>query len=164
MSSYRDILHPTDFSPASQLALTRALELATLTGARLHLLHVVEDPVYQPWMMEPYAVDFRDVLEQSRTDGEARLNRMAAGHAGPTATCCLIGRPIDAILEYARAQRIDLIVMGSHGQGAVTRFLLGSVAERVVRHSDCPVLTVREPRAPEVTARDAGGAPLAATG
>lgn len=145
-TSFRNILHPTDFSPASDLALARAVELATSLGSRLHLLHVVEDLVYQPWMMEPYAVDFRGILESTQKECEVRLRRMAEALKVPTVTCCIIGRPVDGILEYANDQRIDLVVMGSHGQSAVTRFLLGSVAERVVRHAACPVLTVREAR------------------
>ena len=143
-TSFRRILHPTDFSPASELALSRAIELATSLGAQLHLLHVVEDLVYQPWMMEPYAVNFREILESTKQESEARLRRMAEGLKVPTVTCCILGRPVDGIVEYARDEQIDLVVMGSHGQSAVTRFLLGSVAERVVRHAPCPVLTVRE--------------------
>lgn len=126
----QQVLVATDFSPSSDRALEVAREYARGWGARLHVLHVVplvQDPVPQP-----------------RLDELAR----AAGQGLPIQTAVVSGVPAAEIVRYAARHAIDLIVVGTHGRTGVSRTLLGSVAERVVRTSPCPVLTVpREPRA-----------------
>lgn len=121
----RQILFPTDFSDASRLAGTTAADLARQSGARLHVLHVV-----------PPVTDPTPAPAQVRTVADA-LNR---GLSVVTAvTSGLVARQI---VSYARKNAIDLVVIGTHGRTGVTRALLGSVAEAVVRHAPCRVLTV----------------------
>lgn len=119
----RAILLPTDFSDTSRTAARIARTYAATLSANVHLLHVAESG------------------EQATT---ALLGAEAEGFGPRTAvtTAVRFGDPAHAIVEYARSQGIDLIVMGTHGRTGVTRALLGGVTERVVRSAPCPVLTV----------------------
>lgn len=131
----RQILFPTDFSDASRLAGTTAADLARQFGARLHVLHVVP-PVTDP-TPAPAAV-------------RAIADELGRGLSVVTAvTSGLVARQIAA---YARKNAVDLIVIGTHGRTGVTRALLGSVAEAVVRHAPCRVLTVPAAFPPAVPA------------
>ena len=125
------VLFPTDFSEASDAAARVARDLAGETGAILHVVHVVP-PVTDPW------------------DAEQRLVRAAASLANglEIKTALLSGRVAREIVAYARAQHAGIIIVGTHGRTGVTRALLGSVAEAVVRLSPCPVLTVPPVTAP----------------
>ena len=120
----RQILFPTDYSEISANAGRTAAQLARHFGARLHVLHVVP-PVTDPGPPEalPTAV--------------AKL-----GAGLDIVTAITTGRPAHAIVEYAIRYDVDMIVMGTHGRTGVSRALLGSVAEAVVRRAPCLVLTV----------------------
>lgn len=131
----RQILFPTDFSDASRLAGTTAADLARQFGARLHVLHVVP-PVTDP---TPAPAAVRAIADELAR-GLSVVTAVASG---------LVARQIAA---YARKNAIDLIVIGTHGRTGVTRALLGSVAEAVVRHAPCRVLTVRATLPPAVPA------------
>lgn len=144
----RHILVPTDFSECSTVALRYGLALAERFGAHLHLLHVVQSPFDQPWSVEVYAVSQADFETTARAQSDARLARLVAeADRPPGAVSCVttIGAPCPAIVAYAKEAPVDLIVMGTHGRGAVAHLLIGSVAENVVRRAPCPVLTVRHP-------------------
>lgn len=121
----RQILFPTDFSDASRPAGAAAADFARQFGARLHVLHVVP-PVTDP-TTAPAAL--RAVVDD-------------LGHGLPVVTAIASGLPARQIAAYARKNAIDLIVVGTHGRTGVSRALLGSVAEAVVRHAPCRVLTV----------------------
>jgi nucleotide-binding universal stress UspA family protein len=147
MISLKTVLVPTDFSEASGSALTYGKAMAGAFGASLHLVHVMEDLMAHAWAAEVYVASMpqlRDEIEkESRqrlatvfTDEERRQYRVV--------TALLAGNPFLEIIRYAKAHDVDLIVMGTHGRGAIAHMLLGSVAEKVVRKSPCPVLTVRE--------------------
>jgi nucleotide-binding universal stress UspA family protein len=122
-SPVREIVLATDFSEASESAVQTARDYAHLFGARVHLLHVA-------------------------SSDEENLAPLLAGLADtfiPTATVVRAirgGVPAREIVTYAREHRIDLIILGTHGRTGMSRALLGSVAERVVRTAPCPVLTV----------------------
>lgn len=122
--SVRQIVFPTDYSDISANAGRTAAQLARHFGARLHVVHVVP-PVTDPGPPEalPTAV--------------AKL-----GAGIDTVAAVMTGRPAPAIVEYAIRHDIDMIVMGTHGRTGVSRALLGSVAEAVVRRAPCLVLTV----------------------
>lgn len=146
MIAIKTILVPTDFSDASAAALNFARALAEAFGSALHLLHVVQDPYVQPWAAEAFGVSLAGVLERWEQDALAQLEKLVPeaerqAHAVRCAT--RVGHPFVEILNYAAEQRADLIVMGTHGRGAVAHMLLGSVTEKVVRKAPCPVLTVR---------------------
>jgi universal stress protein A len=139
------ILVPTDFSDASTAALKYAVALADAFQARLHLLHVVEDLVERRWATELAMVmspgldaDARRQSDEALTGLLTREERQA--YSATVAT--ELGTPFAAIVKYARREDIDLIVMGTHGRGRIAHLLIGSVAENVVRHAPCPVLTI----------------------
>jgi nucleotide-binding universal stress UspA family protein len=146
----RRILVPTDFSAPSRSAIAFARNLASRLGASLHLIHVLDDPfvtgAFAPEVYVPPPADLRDrwiagaeeLLGAQLTADEHALFRSTQE--------VVFGPPARAIADYAATHDIDLIVMGTHGRGAVAHLFIGSVAERVVRTAPCPVLTVREPQ------------------
>ena len=136
----RNILVPTDFEAASESALIYARTLCRVFGARLHLLHAMENLFMRATIADPHdlAAGLQQRLHDRLTDDDRR-----ALHG--TATLEVSDNPAQAIVDYANNTNIDLIVMGTHGRPAMDQLLMGSVAERVVRTSPCPVLTVRCP-------------------
>ena len=148
MATIHQILVPTDFSPASDIALQYAIDMAERLGAEIHLLHVVDDAsaaiaypdgLYVPAMSE--------LLDRLIGEASAQLQRSVERCRGAdvaTSREVLVNSPAQAIVQTAASRGIDLIVMGTHGRGAFAHFLLGSVAERVVRTAPCAVLTVRD--------------------
>ena len=137
--SLKTILCPTDFSASSDEALTHASSLASQSGAQLYLLHVTQlpvpytdgIPVYSPYA-EQVAQDENTLKGVTVPDAKVKCERHHR-----------IGDPAPEILDFAKEHNVDLIVMGTHGRKGLTRLLLGSVAEQVVRKATCPVLTYR---------------------
>ena len=147
MINLNTILVPSDFSECSDEALRYGLELARRFDAQIHLLHVVQDPVTQPWAAEGFSVPLFEVVEQWQKQAEERLRAaVPAADRARVTVASIVATPYAEILDYASAHRVDLIVMGTHGRGGVSHMLLGSIAERVVRRAPCPVLTVRRPQ------------------
>jgi len=140
----KNILVATDFGEPSNVALAYGRDLARTYNARLHVMHVVEDTVLRyssevgialPMLQEVLVKAARRELESRITDEDRRqLDAVAVIDTGANIA--------DAICSYAKDHAIDLIVTGTHGRGAVQHFLMGSVAERVVRIAPCPALTV----------------------
>lgn len=146
MKRIRRILHPSDFSPASTPAFAKAVEMAKAQRAELLLVHVLAPivPVIGDGYISPRA--YEDLEKSARAYAQKKLARLLARAAKARVrarTLLLQGSAHEAIARAARSRRADLIVMGTHGRGAVARFFLGSVAERVVGTAPCPVLTVR---------------------
>jgi len=149
------ILFPTDFSDCAEQALNHALFLAEDFGAELHMLHAVvlhqEDPA-NPDLRFTSDLELLDRLSQV---AQSRLAELAGRSPAHVKVRQIERRGLSAsvvILEYADEVEADLIVMGTHGHRGAARFFLGSVAEQVVRHAPCPVLTLRaveEPRSLE---------------
>ncbi len=144
MGAAKRIVHPTDFSTASEPAFTDALERAQREGAELILVHVL-DPIVglSDEMYIAKRLELREVSEaRARRDFERLLAR--AKKAGVPASDVLAdGWAPDEIARIAKARGADLIVMGTHGRTGIRKLLLGSVAERVIGMAPCPVLTVR---------------------
>lgn len=141
---FRKILCPVDFSEPSREALRAAARLAAEMSSELTLLYVWESPVR---LSE--AQTQSDLMEHERKQGETALatwkpEAEALGAMGVT-TKVLVGAPPWKVIvdEVASNPGYDLLVMGTHGRTGIVRVLLGSVAERVARHADCPVLLVR---------------------
>jgi nucleotide-binding universal stress UspA family protein len=149
MLTIRTLLVAVDFSDTAMDVTTYGRELARSFGAAVHLLHVVPDPLQQPWAVEAPGLDFPGLADQWRAESRARLHTLAAD-AGldqqHTVLAVAVGVPHRVIVEYASEHAADIIILGSHGHGPVVHFLLGSVAERVVRQSVCPVLIVPHER------------------
>lgn len=137
------ILVPTDFSEHSARAVRYGVELAAKFGAELHLLHCVEQtPVLYgeagAWISPEAIVEIQAAADQ-------QLQELPVDAEGVTVIRnCVDGHPFVEIIRYAKTEETDLIVMGTHGRGAIAHLLLGSVAEKVVRKAPCPVLTVRD--------------------
>jgi universal stress protein A len=144
VTEIKRILVPTDFSEPADAALTYAIDLAAKIGARVSLVHVFEDP----FAGGLYAGEYVPMPAEMRAEIIADLWRRLAdvvarrGHTELNPEL-LIGPTARAIVEGARDRNVDLIVMGTHGRGGIAHLLIGSVAERVVRTAECPVLTVR---------------------
>ncbi len=139
----RRILVPFDFSEYSEKAFTWALAMAERWRARLLLLHVVPQPSYPSMVMGTFNVaEFETGL---KADAEVRAKEFLGRTGSKTVQIdarFVIGEPFNDICRIAEEERADLIVMGSHGRTGLSHVLLGSVAERVVRHAPCPVLVV----------------------
>lgn len=143
MISLKKIMVPTDFSDHSAKAVRYGEELALKFSAELHLVHVVEiaPMLYTEGAVFPFEstkeitdaaashlekieIDSENIVQVSRTVSE--------------------GSPFVEIVRYAKENSIDLIVLGTHGRGAIAHMLMGSVAEKVARKAPCPVLVVRD--------------------
>jgi nucleotide-binding universal stress UspA family protein len=134
------ILHPTDFSQQSHNAFRLACALARDYGAHLILLHVASRPVIG------YAEGVFPIgLDEFLLEGRAKLAQLEPGSSVFTERRVEEGDAVEAILRVAEEVHSDLIVMGTHGRTGLTRLLMGSVAEHVVRKAACPVLTVKTP-------------------
>jgi len=148
MINLKRILVPTDFSKHSQNALRYAAAFARRFEAEIHLLHVFQDLA----VSQPEAVTVGPPIvapiEQFLASAQASLQRLIEENqltGIPIHPIVRTGSPFDEIIQFAKEQDIDLIVMGTHGRGWLAHVLLGSVTEKVVRKSPCPVLTVRHP-------------------
>ncbi|MBN1844764.1 MAG: universal stress protein [Sedimentisphaerales bacterium] len=149
MSQLKKILYPTDFSEHSLCALPLAQEIAQCFDANLHCLHVV-DEAYQFWLSaQEAAMPVVMPIEEMKQSAQEHMREFVSQHITFNPERLVwqvgIGRPFLEIIRYARQEEIDLIVIATHGHGALASMLLGSVTEKVVRKSPCPVLTVRHP-------------------
>jgi nucleotide-binding universal stress UspA family protein len=135
----KNVLVATDFSPPSDAALIYGRALARRFGASLHLLHAVENFFLRPTASDPQAfmASKARMVDALLTDDDRRLGARSGIEVSDS--------PAEAIADYAKAEGIDLIVIGTHGRTGMSRFLLGSVAEHLLRTAPCPVLTVRHP-------------------
>jgi nucleotide-binding universal stress UspA family protein len=139
----KHILVPTDLSEGAERALDYACELARTLDAELHLLNVVGIPALG--VPELGVALASTVIDQLVVENQAALQELARTRCTARLGQVLIkaGDPRDMINRTAQELGIDLIVMGTHGRRGITRALLGSVAETVVRSAPCAVLTVR---------------------
>ena len=147
MLPIRRILFPTDFSEYAEHAWSYALTFAQEFGAEVHLLHVVAPP---PRLTEAYAVNFdpEKMVKALTEEANASMDRTveAAKSWGLIFRREVrVGVDFREIIDYVTKQDIDLIVMATHGRTGLAHALLGSVAEKVVRKSPCPVLTIKHP-------------------
>ena len=144
MIRFQTILVPTDFSSAAKQAIPYAAHLARPDGEIL-LVHVMELPHY-PTLFEGTALVVPPIDENLRKQLEAQLEKSAAEVRDSGLRCRSIlreGPPTSELLDCAKEQSADLIVIATHGYTGIKHMLLGSTAEQVVRHACCPVLTIR---------------------
>ena len=154
---YKTILCASDLGDNAQIVLSKAAELAQATGAHVHLLHVLElpwraDPWFTPYIQQD--VDFfLNLAQRQQEAAKTQLENLwkdvssSTTHGKPIACEYIIreGVPADTIIAASQETQSDMIVMGTHGRHGLSHFLLGSVAERVVRTATCCVLTIRTP-------------------
>ena len=144
MRTVQRVLVPVDFSEYANQALEYAIVLASKLGARLTLLYVIQSP---PWggvdmdvtLPHAYSQYIQHLEAESANSMQAYLERVtAAGLEGEVAV--VNGVPFHEIIETAKMQQVDLIVMGTHGRTGLQHILLGSVAEKVVHLAPCPAI------------------------
>lgn len=147
MLAINKILFPTDFSECAEHAFSHAAELAAYFDAEVHVFHTRIRPL-------SYYPALKHLLEEA--EKQQKLEYLSSGKDEETVMRAPVGEQVivisaeksghsayEEILDYSKEHDIDLIVMGTHGRRGPKRFFIGSTAERVVRRSDCPVLTLR---------------------
>lgn len=150
MTQLSQILVPVDFSECSGLAVRLAGRFAGVFKAEVDLLHVVELPEFIPDEDAANgALASQQLVELAEKHGRAKLEALVADCArqGLKIRRAMTerGRPSDVVVDVAKRGNYDLVAIATHGRTGFTRVLLGSVAERIVRHAACPVLTTRAP-------------------
>jgi len=135
------ILFPTDFSTASQEAFKWATSLARDSGASITIVHVEEPPMAYGGG-EMYAGDDQGHREELK---KSLIETVPADPSIQFEHKLLVGDPATAIVQLADEENADFIVIGTHGRTGLTRLLMGSVAESIVRRAKCPVLTIKQP-------------------
>ena len=149
MIALKKVLVASDFSEPSDAALAYGRELARSFGAQLVVLHVVENLLTHVVGGDGFVLTDPDLQAAVEAEGKKRVDslisdedRLVLRAQGVIVTS---NAPAIAIVDYAKSSAINLIVIGTHGRGAMAHLLMGSVAEHVVRIAPCPVLTVRHP-------------------
>lgn len=146
MTAIRRILFPTDFSEQSKAAERFACELADQFQAQLHVISVLEDAYFlapEPSSMLMLPPNLFAEAQRQIEESVANVPPEAWSRGKQVIRTTRIGSAYSEIVKYANEHKIDLIVIGTHGRTGLMHVLLGSVAERVVRHAPCAVLTVR---------------------
>jgi nucleotide-binding universal stress UspA family protein len=138
---FRNILCPVDFDANSPGALEYAGKIAQETGGKICLLHVV------PWTVAAVPIDASEVLAELKQSATTRLRQLAKekldGRVVSEIVVTVARDPGAEVVRIAKELKVDAIIMATHGRKGLSHLVLGSVAERVVRESSCPVLTVR---------------------
>jgi nucleotide-binding universal stress UspA family protein len=141
---FKKILCPLDFSEFSNEIVNYAVNIAGKYGSELHLLHVIPNlnyyTPYESFLTPENLVALESSIEKEvGKDFEKIIKKIDT----PVKTITKSGAPFVEIIEYVKTESIDLVVMGTHGRSGIEHILIGSVAEKVVRKSPCPVLTIR---------------------
>jgi nucleotide-binding universal stress UspA family protein len=150
MVEFKNILFPTDFTEASKKVLPYALSTAQKYGAKLYVVHAVDDlegwgGVYVPYSHRQDIVD--QALEQAGKVLEDFGKEAVSGYAN-TEKRLVSGDPAEQIQQIIKDEAIDLVVMGTHGRGGLEHFIFGSVAEKVLKQSPVPVMIMNPNRVP----------------
>jgi nucleotide-binding universal stress UspA family protein len=149
MITLKNVMVATDFSEPSETALDYGRAFARTFGAQLHVAHVVENVFTRTAAGEFGVADVGPILRDLEEAARKELDRVVreddrrelrAKPALLSSSAAALG-----LVTYATEASVDLIIIGTHGRGAMSRLLMGSVAERVVRTAPCPVLVVRHP-------------------
>ena len=144
----KKILFATDFTEGSSSSLPYAVSLAKQYGAKLYFVHVIYDVAKTSgWYVPHVSMDelYRDMEKNAKTQLEKSYVEEMRGNKN-VEHVVLKGTPYEEISRFAEENKIDLIVIGTHGRKGLDRMLFGSTAEQVVRYAPCPVLTVRLPK------------------
>ena len=137
------ILYPTDGSDVAECALDQAIYLAEATGSEIFVLHVVEDD-------KKLDHSSLSILRKIGEEFVRKASKKIERHGIVAHLTVVDGKPCPEIINLAKSNKIGMIVMGTHGTGGLTRALLGSVADKVIRTSSCPVLLVPMPQKREI--------------
>jgi nucleotide-binding universal stress UspA family protein len=143
----KSILFPTDFSEGSAQALQYAVDMSKRYGAKLYVIHVIYDIAKATgWYVPHVSMDqmYKDIQEGAKKELEKFGVEELSGVKNVERKV-MTGVPHEEIINFVSANKIDLIIMGTHGRKGIDKILFGSTAAQVVRHAPCPVLTVRLP-------------------
>ncbi len=149
IQNVKKILAPIDFSEHSMNAMRSAMELAKDVGAEVHLVHVIAP--HHHFIPLPLATNVEQsrelareaaMLEQAEEE-LAHLKKDEFGDSKKVSTFAVIGHPVQKLVDYAKEQSIDLIVMATHGRSGIEHAVLGGTTEKIVRNSPCSVLVIR---------------------
>jgi len=157
---FKKILCPVDLSGFSLQALELAVKMAANEGATLYLLHVIDNPYDElymasitqadPALLELYKTEpykRAEVIEATKNHCAVLLKQfshdLVTSVAQQVSYLVETGNPFETIMDVAESYQVDLIVLATHGRTGIKRLVIGNVAEKVVRHAPCPVLTVK---------------------
>jgi len=144
IQNVKKILAPIDFSEYSMEALRGAMELAKDLDSELHIVHVVA-PHFA--LIDKMREQARETLMVEEAEEElARIRKDDCGNSARVVTQVMVGPPIPKLVEYAKEQQIDLILLATHGRTGIEHLMIGSVAEKLVRAAPCSVLVFRRPK------------------
>ena len=144
----KTILFPTDFSEGAANALKYAVDVAKRYGAKLHILHVIYDIAKASgWYVPHISMDqmYKDIEVGAKKELE-RFGLQDLSGLKDVERTVSTGVPHEVIVDFVKKNKIDMIVIGTHGRSGIDRILFGSTAAQVVRNAPCPVLTVRLPK------------------
>ena len=151
MKDFSTILFATDFSEISEYAFDYACTLAKTFKSKLIVMHVINEPVDLRGFYVPH-ISFDSLEKEIEDAAEKMMKKFCLGKLTDLAdsdTVIVSGIPYDEIIALADKEKVSLIVLGTHGRAGLDHLLFGSTAERVVRRSRCPVMTIRPPASEE---------------
>lgn len=139
---FENILVPTDGSEYTKAAVKKAMELAKLSGGKVTALYVLDQSVFTNMPMDTAVMNVYNTLEKEGKQAVEYVRELGAEEGVEVAVSIKEGTPVKVILD--ESPNFDIIVMGTLGRTGMSKLLMGSVAERVVRAAQCPVLVVRD--------------------
>lgn len=140
---YKKILIPTDNSKVSIEAAKQALEIAKLMNSKVYVIYVVDIMPFVGLPTEGFWESMKEILEEEGKEAFNKIESIAKEFDINIVSEILEGNPAKEIVEYANKKNINLIVMGTSGKSGIDRLLLGSVAEKVSKRAQCPILLVK---------------------
>ena len=143
MVELKKILFPTDFSESAENASHYAISLAQKYGGKIYAVHVIEPFTYTV----DFGIDYSAQYKEMETSAKKLLNEIVASLKKSKIDVegvLLSGEPFVEIIKYAKKKQVNLIIMATHGRTGIEHMLMGSVAEKVVRKSPCPVLSIKK--------------------
>jgi universal stress protein A len=149
IQNVKKILAPIDFSEHSMEAMRGAMELAKDVGAEVHLMHVIAPHHhFIPLPLATSGEESRELVREAAMIEQAeeelaRIKKDEFGDSKNVFTFAVVGHPVQKLVDYAKEQTIDLIVMATHGRSGVEHMLLGGTTEKIVRGAPCSVLVIR---------------------
>ena len=144
----KKILFPTDFSVASDYALSYAVSMAKRFKAEIFLIHVVDTSYDISGFYIPH-ISVEKLIQEMEISAEAQLKKVGGKISRSVKaykSAVKSGIPYKEIIKFAKNKGIDMIIMGTHGKSGTDHFFFGSTTERVMKQADCPVLTIRPPK------------------
>jgi nucleotide-binding universal stress UspA family protein len=144
IQNFKKILAPIDFSDHSMRALRGAAELATEVGAELHVVYVIAP--HHSFFDRARELAREASMEEQADEELARIRKEELGDSARVTTAVVIGPPVQKLVDYAKQQDIDLILVATHGYTGAEHLLIGSVTEKLARLAPCSVLVFRNRR------------------